>query len=83
MSITTDDITSGILHWNSAHDHLFNDRRSILPLWFHIWAPANYAPRFRLHLHSMAQHGYQHIVSTALYLSNFDGRTTKYTLETF
>ncbi len=49
----------------------------------YIWAPANYAPQFRLHLHSMAQHGYQHIISTAPYLSNFDGRTIEYTLETF
>ncbi len=31
----------------------------------------------------MAHLGYQHIISTAPYLSNFDGRTTEYTLETF
>ncbi len=49
----------------------------------YIWAPANYAPRFWLHLHSMAHLGYTHIVSTAPYLSNFDGQTIEYTLETF
>ena len=37
----------------------------------YIRAPANYAPWFRLHLHTMAHHGYQHIISTAPYLSNF------------
>ncbi len=49
----------------------------------YIQAPANYTPRFRLHLHSMAHLGYTHIVSTAPYLSNFDGQTIEYTLETF
>ncbi len=49
----------------------------------YIQAPANYAPQFQPHLHSMAHLGYTHIVSTAPYLSNFAGRTIKYTLETF
>ena len=48
----------------------------------YIWAPANYAPQFRPHLHNMAAQ-YSHIVSIAPYFSQiFDGRTIEYTLET-
>ncbi len=76
------DITSGIPHWNLARDCLFNDRRSILPLWLHP-GTCKLCTSSSASFAYMAHLGYHHIVSIAPYLSNFAGRTIEYTLETF
>ncbi len=83
MSIAMNDITSGIPHWNLAHDHLFKQSPEHFTPLAHIRALANYVPGFGLicingspGIQPYCKYSYRSFL-------NFVGRTIKYTLETF
>ena len=73
--MTTNDITSRILHWNSACNCHFTNQQSNFSSGWKIWAPASYTPHSQPHLHNVATRVWPTCEYCYHSFSNFDGHS--------